>query len=79
MPDGLQPGQLDEAVGINAVERFLGDHAIEQGWTLSRRRDDDRQRVLVVGAGPAGLSAAYQLRLLGHDVTVRDSRRSPAG
>ena len=49
--------QLDEAVGINAVERFLGDLAIERGWTLPKAGPDSGRRVLVVGAGPAGLSA----------------------
>ncbi|KQY46330.1 NAD(P)-binding protein [Cellulomonas sp. Root137] len=70
---------LDEAVGINAVERFLGDHAIEQGWTLPAPATTTGYHVLVVGAGPTGLSAAYQLRRLGHDVTVRDSSPKPGG
>ncbi len=66
-------GQLDEAVGINSVERFLGDRALERGWTVTVDRPPSGRRVLVVGAGPAGLSTAYHLRLLGHDVVVRDS------
>ncbi|WP_421742585.1 NAD(P)-binding protein [Cellulomonas sp.] len=70
---------LDEAVGINAVERFLGDHAIEQGWTFAAPMVTTGRRVLVVGAGPTGLSAAYQLRRLGHEVTVRDSSPKPGG
>jgi 2-oxoacid:acceptor oxidoreductase delta subunit (pyruvate/2-ketoisovalerate family) len=70
---------LDEAVGINAVERFLGDHAIEQGWTFHVPTVTTGRRVLVVGAGPTGLSAAYQLRRLGHEVTVRDSSPKPGG
>ncbi len=47
--------QLDEAVGINAVERFLGDLAIDRGWQLPRAGTDTGKRVLVVGGGPAGL------------------------
>ena len=70
---------LDEAVGINAVERFLGDLAIEKGWTLPTPEVVSGKRVLVVGSGPAGLSAAYQLRRLGHDVTVRDAAPSAGG
>ncbi|WP_199044382.1 NAD(P)-binding protein [Glycomyces salinus] len=72
-------GLLDEAVGINAVERFLGDHAIEQGWTVHAEAAPTGKRVLVVGAGPAGLSAAYHLRLLGHEVTVADAAEEPGG
>jgi 2-oxoacid:acceptor oxidoreductase delta subunit (pyruvate/2-ketoisovalerate family) len=65
--------QLDEAVGINAVERFLGDLAIERGWSLPPAGADSGKRVLVVGAGPAGLSATYHLRRLGHHVRLVDS------
>ncbi|AQZ70488.1 glutamate synthase [[Actinomadura] parvosata subsp. kistnae] len=72
-------GQLDEAVGINSVERFLGDQAIEHGWTVPVTAQPSGKRVLVVGAGPAGLSAAYHLTLLGHAVTVIDSGSAPGG
>lgn len=65
--------QVDEAVGINAVERFLGDLALEKGWTLPEPGPDTGKRVLVVGAGPAGLSATYHLRRLGHQVRLVDS------
>ena len=65
--------QVDEAVGINAVERFLGDLAIDKGWTLPKPGPDTGKRILVVGAGPAGLSATYHLRRLGHQVRLVDS------
>ena len=65
--------ELDEAVGINSVERFLGDLAIDRGWALPPVRDDSGKRVLVIGAGPAGLSATYHLRRLGHHVRLVDS------
>ncbi|HSK27129.1 MAG TPA: NAD(P)-binding protein [Jiangellales bacterium] len=70
---------LDEAVGINAVERFLGDLAIDQGWTVPVEARPTGRHVLVVGAGPSGLSAAYHLRRLGHEVTIRDAAPAPGG
>ena len=66
-------GQVDESVGIHGVERFLGDEAIRQGWTLQSEHEPTGTRVLVVGAGPSGLSAAYQLARRGHAVTIREA------
>ena len=66
-------GQLDESVGINSVERFLGDEAIRQGWTVQVEAAPTGKHVLVVGAGPSGLSAAYHLALRGHTVTIREA------
>jgi 2-oxoacid:acceptor oxidoreductase delta subunit (pyruvate/2-ketoisovalerate family) len=63
-------GQLDEAVGINSVERFLGDEALKRGWRFDAPATESGKRVLVVGAGPSGLSAAYHLRRLGHAVKI---------
>jgi 2-oxoacid:acceptor oxidoreductase delta subunit (pyruvate/2-ketoisovalerate family) len=71
--------ELDDAVGINSVERYLGDLALEQGWSLPPAGPSTGRRVLVVGAGPAGLSAAYHLRRRGHDVTVRESAPAAGG
>jgi len=71
--------QLDEAVGINSVERFLGDEAINRGWRLPVAAAPTGKRVLVVGAGPSGLSAAYHLTRLGHSVTVKDAGAEPGG
>jgi 2-oxoacid:acceptor oxidoreductase delta subunit (pyruvate/2-ketoisovalerate family) len=71
--------ELDEAVGINAVERFLGDEAIARGWQVEVEAPRSGKRVLVVGAGPSGLTAAYHLARLGHDVTVYDAGPAPGG
>ncbi len=71
--------QVDEAVGINAVERFLGDYALEHGLRLPSAGEDTAKRVLIVGAGPAGLSAAYHLRRLGHGVRLVDSSAQLGG
>jgi 2-oxoacid:acceptor oxidoreductase delta subunit (pyruvate/2-ketoisovalerate family) len=71
--------QVDEAVGINAVERFLGDIAIEKGWTIPEAGVATGKRILVVGAGPAGLSATYHLRRLGHQVRLVDSSAQLGG
>jgi 2-oxoacid:acceptor oxidoreductase delta subunit (pyruvate/2-ketoisovalerate family) len=71
--------QLDSAVGINSVERFLGDEAIKAGWTVPVTAESTGKRVLIVGAGPAGLSAAYQLTRMGHRVTIADSGPQPGG
>lgn len=65
--------QIDEAVGIHAIERFLGKMAWEQGWKPKITAAPSGKRVLVVGAGPSGLSAAYHLTRLGHAVTIREA------
>ena len=62
--------QLDSAVGINSVERFLGDEAIKQKWQFAQPEQESGKHVLIVGSGPSGMSAAYHLRRLGHQVTV---------
>jgi len=65
--------QIDAAVGINSVERFLGDEAIRRGWRFDPPARGSGKRVLVVGAGPSGLSAAYHLRRCGHAVEIHEA------
>ena len=71
-------GQLDEAVSIRAVERFLGDLAIREGWRVPCAPSTGK-KVLVVGAGPSGLSAAYHLTRMGHAVTIYEARDNVGG
>jgi len=71
--------ELDGSVSIHSVERYLGDLAIEKGWTFEKPRFSSGRKVLVIGAGPSGLSAAYQLAKMGHEVEIRDSSPVPGG
>ena len=71
--------KIDEAVGINSVEGFLGDQAIARGWRFPAAKTQSGKKVLVVGAGPSGLSAAYHLARLGHAVTVHEAGPMPGG
>ena len=71
--------EVDSAVSIHAVERFLGDLAAEQSWPLPIEGAPSGKCVLVVGAGPSGLSAAYHLTRLGHAVEIREAGPLPGG
>jgi NADPH-dependent glutamate synthase beta subunit-like oxidoreductase len=66
-------------VSIHGVERFLGDLALERGWMFDPPAASSGKRVLVVGAGPSGLSAAYHLARRGHGVEIRDAGPEPGG
>ena len=70
---------LDSAVSIHSVERFLGDLARENGWMYDTPSERSGKRVLVIGSGPSGLSAAYHLARLGHEVEIRDAGARPGG
>ena len=70
---GCNRGEIDAPVSIHAVERFLGDMATAEGWAFTALRPPTDKKVLVVGAGPAGLSAAYHLARLGHGVEIREA------
>ncbi len=72
-------GKLDEEVGINSVEHFLGDIALDKGWMPETAAADTGRTALIIGAGPSGLSAAYHLRRLGHTVTIYEAGANPGG
>ncbi len=66
-------GTLDAPVSIHAIERFLGDLALQQNWALNADAAPSGKRVLVVGGGPSGLSAAYHLARRGHSVEIHEA------
>jgi NADPH-dependent glutamate synthase beta subunit-like oxidoreductase len=70
---------LDSAVSIHSVERFLGDLALDQEWSFTRPAAATGNRVLVIGAGPSGLSAAYHLARRGHEVEIADAGAQAGG
>lgn len=72
-------GQYDEPVHINLIEKFVGDYALEQGFELPSVENNTGKKIAIVGAGPAGLSAAYFLRRQGHAVTLFESKPALGG
>jgi NADPH-dependent glutamate synthase beta subunit-like oxidoreductase/Pyruvate/2-oxoacid:ferredoxin oxidoreductase delta subunit len=76
---GCNRNQVDDFVGINSVEHFIGEYAISKGLGFHKPEHQTGKKVAVIGGGPAGLSAAYQLALKGHAVTVFDEHEHLGG
>lgn len=76
---GCNRTHIDTTVNIHAVERYIGDKAIEQKWPVRFSAKPTGKRVLVIGAGPGGLSAAYHLARMGHAVEIFDEGSNPGG
>lgn len=76
--DGCNRNQVEDRVGINAVEQYIGDHALQEGYTFEAGPETGK-KVAIIGGGPAGLAAAYQLRRKGHGVTVFDDHEKLGG
>lgn len=72
-------GEYDGAVAVNALEQYIGDLALSEGWILPQPTVELDQKIAVVGGGPAGLSCAYQLRQLGYKVSLFDARPELGG
>ncbi len=71
--DACNRSHIDTTVNVHAIERFLGDLAREKGWIPAITSPPSGQRILVIGAGPSGLSAAYHLTRLGHQVEIHEA------
>ncbi|PJE78662.1 NAD-dependent dihydropyrimidine dehydrogenase subunit PreT [invertebrate metagenome] len=76
---GCNRAFVNGGINIHAIERYLGDKALENGWTMTEATAKTGKHVLIVGSGPAGLSCAWHLARLGHDVTVREASAHPGG
>jgi len=76
---GCNRNHIDKTVNIHAVERYIGDEAINQHWAIRCNAAPTGKRVLVIGAGPGGLSAAYHLARLGHTVEVFEASNHAGG
>ncbi len=68
--DGCNRNEVEEPIGINSVEQFVGDWALKNKLTLPEPGKSTGKRVAIIGGGVAGLAAAYFLRLRGHDCTI---------
>ena len=76
---GCNRNEVEDFVGINSVEHFLGDWAIRNNLAFRKPEASTGKKVAVIGGGPAGLSCAYQLALKGHAVTLFDERKELGG
>ncbi|HEX6363801.1 MAG TPA: NAD(P)-binding protein, partial [Albitalea sp.] len=76
---GCNRNEVEDCVGINSVEHFLGEYAIAHQLAFPKPAAATGKRVAVIGGGPAGLSCAYQLARRGHAVTIFDERAELGG
>ena len=70
---------FDEPVAINALERFLGDLGHEKGWRLPHLQAKRKQKIAIIGSGPAGLSCAYYLALQGYEPVIYEQKAAAGG
>lgn len=77
--DGCNRNEVDDYVGINAVEQYIGDHATQSGFTFEAPEFASDHKIAIVGGGPAGLAAAYQLRRKGYQSVIFDDHEELGG
>jgi NADPH-dependent glutamate synthase beta subunit-like oxidoreductase len=77
--EGCNRNEVEDFVGINSVEQFIGDHALTARLAFAGPERETGKKVAIIGGGVAGLAAAYQLRRLGHGVTIFDERAELGG
>jgi NADPH-dependent glutamate synthase beta subunit-like oxidoreductase/Pyruvate/2-oxoacid:ferredoxin oxidoreductase delta subunit len=76
---GCNRNEVDDFVGINAVEQYIGDTAIAQGFKFPAAPALSGKKVAIIGGGPAGMAAAYQLRRMGHTSTIFEQHAELGG
>jgi NADPH-dependent glutamate synthase beta subunit-like oxidoreductase len=77
--DGCNRNHVEDFVGINAVEQYIGDTAVEQNFKFEAPAKLSGKSVAIIGGGPAGLAAAYQLRRMGHASVIFDDHEELGG
>ncbi len=77
--DGCNRNEVEDFVGINSVEQYIGDHALGAKLSFEKPAHESGRKVAIIGGGVAGLAAAYQLRRLGHGATIFDEREHLGG
>jgi len=77
--EGCNRNEVEDFVGINSVEQYIGDNAREKGLKFENTATDTGKKIAIIGGGVGGLACAYQLRRQGHAVTVFDNHKKLGG
>jgi NADPH-dependent glutamate synthase beta subunit-like oxidoreductase/Pyruvate/2-oxoacid:ferredoxin oxidoreductase delta subunit len=77
--DGCNRNNVEDFVGINSIEQFIGDSAFEQKFAFDNSAPLSGKKIAIIGGGPAGMAAAYQLRRKGHASTIFDDHEELGG
>nr|VFK41134.1 MAG: NADPH-dependent glutamate synthase beta chain [Candidatus Kentron sp. SD]VFK46293.1 MAG: NADPH-dependent glutamate synthase beta chain [Candidatus Kentron sp. SD]VFK79981.1 MAG: NADPH-dependent glutamate synthase beta chain [Candidatus Kentron sp. SD] len=77
--DGCNRNEVEDFVHINAIEQYIGDYASEHGFRFECSAEVSSKKVAIIGGGPAGMTAAYQLRRKGHGSVIFDDHQELGG